>query len=39
MRPSEEPGTEYETTIQTLPVTVKAYTLAKVMPERVYYQD
>lgn len=36
MTPVEEPGTEYESTIETLPVTVKQYSLAKVMPERIY---
>ncbi len=36
MRPTEEPGTEYETTIQTLPVTVKPFSLAKVMSQRIY---
>ena len=36
MRPTEGPGTEYETTIQTLPVTVKPFSLAKVMSQRIY---
>ena len=36
VRPTEEPGTEYETTIQTLPVTVKPFSLAKVMSQRIY---